>query len=157
MGEAVTHAHHRTGGPAPDGATWASLDPRESSITSPDGRIVPLLPSIPPTDHGLRSELAAAQRQIQSLTAELGIMSSAYHALSKHADEARIRERLEAKELEVTRLELDLAKARSELETLSAAYGDLIDPPGELPNLIDRSRMAWAVLTGARTLPLTTP
>jgi hypothetical protein len=84
-------------------------------------------------------------------------MSNAYHALSKHADEARIRERLEAKELEVTRLELDLAKARSELEALSAAYGDLIDPPGELPNLIDRSRMAWAVLTGARTLPLTTP
>ncbi len=145
------------GGPAPDGVTWAPPDPRESFTTSPDGRIVPLLPSVPPTDHGLRSELAAAQRQIQSLKAELGIMSNAYHALSKHADEARIRERLEAKELEVTRLELDLAKARSELETLSAAYSDLIDPPGKPPNLIDRARMAWAVLIGARTLPPATP
>jgi hypothetical protein len=120
-------------------ADWPS-DWRNIVCGSFSGMTSPVSPT--PTDQQLRSKLAAAQRQIQSLKAEIGIMSNAYHALSKHADEARIRERLEAKELEVTRLELDLAKARSELEILSAAYG---------------ARLAWTVLTGARTPPPPTP
>jgi hypothetical protein len=57
MGEAVTHSHHPTGGPAPPDASFTSPDPRELWITSPDGRIVPLLPSVPSADQQLRSEL----------------------------------------------------------------------------------------------------
>jgi hypothetical protein len=148
---------HPTGGPVRDGVTCPAPDPRELFIVSPDGRIVPLLPSVPSADQQLRSELAAAQLQVRQLTTELDIVSNAYHALSQHADEARIRERLEAKELQVTRLELDLAKARSELETLSAAYGDIVGPPDEPMTLCDRARLAWAVLTGARGIPSLPP
>ncbi len=142
-----------TAGPVPDGATWASPDPREAFTVSPEGRIAPLLPSVPSVDQQLRSELAAAQRQIRLLTIELDTISNAYHAFSNYADEARIRERLESKEMQVTRLELDLAKAQSESETLSAAYLDLTAPP----SLADRFRKAWAELTTSPRLPPPTP
>lgn len=82
------------------------------------------------------------------LETELATLRDAYQSLSAYADEARVRERLEEKELQITRLELQLHAAKEESALLAKARQDLED--GRPVTFPQRLRMAWQILT-ART------
>jgi len=82
------------------------------------------------------------------LETELAILRDAYESLSSYADETRVRERLEEKELQIARLELELQAAKEESALLIKARQDLED--SRPATLTQRLRMAWQILT-ART------
>lgn len=114
-----------TAGPAPDGVTWAPPDPREVFTVSPDGRIAPLLPSVPSADQQLRSELAAAQRQIRLLTTELDTLKRDHQALKRAAGDLCDRV-LQLQRIHHSMQSAFQVKALEPLLAASGAFDDLL-------------------------------
>jgi hypothetical protein len=82
---------------------------------------------------------------------KLATLRDAYESLSAYADEARVKERLEEKELQITRLELQLQAAKEESALLIQARQDLEDNrPATFPQ---RLRLTWRILTGTPASP----
>jgi hypothetical protein len=115
-----------TAGPAPDGVTWAPPDPREVFTVSPDGRIVPLLPSVPSADQQLRSELEIVRSNYDQLArySERADRTIAQQAARIAELEAMLGDDLAAL---VGRLRSDLAAERRRSQRLGNAMHELAE------------------------------
>ncbi len=127
-----------TGGPAPPDASFTSPDPRELFTTSPDGRIVPLLPSVPSADQQLRSELEIFRFNYDQLSR---YSERADRTIAQQAARiAELESMLDPEAVQIhSKHRIALAELRREQNRsrrLSDALGEISDALGEISEAI---------------------